>query len=313
MANMAEWRRQQEFFTDQDVRKQQAATDARMREMEQQAYIDNIMRHNQTQEDIKRNRMGLNGIEPMLVDEYSRAWETRFPSGQFDKETGEEIFLTPQEMGYKTEITVGDREGGAPAPLPQVMQPLQGGRRFLRDEYAELQEMMRPGNRTRTVEELAEIERQKGLRQMAVASHGSDLREQEFSKKTQAKVPFEQARIMGDYADPDQLSQDLGTSVGLALQSPPQAPARRIRDIYSQAAPSRVMNRYSPPPMSRAARSAPLPALPDAGIDMDVSNDQVIESDHRGTLVQRGEQYIFITRDGREIDVTDQLDVIRTQ
>lgn len=77
-----------------------------------------------------------------------------------------------------------------------------------------------------------------------------------------------------------------------------------------QTSVSQVMNRYSPPPMSGAAPPAP---LPNAGIDMDVSNDQVIESDSRGTLVQRGERYIFLTRDGREIDVTDQRDVIRTQ
>lgn len=94
--------------------------------------------------DLRRNRLGLNGLDAALADQDSILHERQYDSGQVDRE-GKPMYMTPDEMGIPpVQIEMGGLDGSAPKPLGLSPLNRMSGRQEIRPEFADAKAALRP-------------------------------------------------------------------------------------------------------------------------------------------------------------------------
>jgi hypothetical protein len=100
----------------QDIVAQQANQD-RMNQLQQAEQIKQQDASAQTDELGRRNRLGLGTLSSMLLDPESALYHYEYDSGQKDAQ-GKAVYQTPEQLGAKPQMSIGDMNGSAPADLP---------------------------------------------------------------------------------------------------------------------------------------------------------------------------------------------------
>lgn len=163
--------------------------------------------------EVQKNRLGLNGLQGMLTDRYSDAYETVDRDGD--------------AMNPGVDVSVGSVDGGPAAPLPQVRISPLGLGRTLKPEYQEAFDSMRPedsisSNRL-TTEEFTERERIKAeyARQLTLlkAENQRLLAAQNNTSDAARTAATIQAQDMG--ADKNKIGADVMTTATMVNSGKP--------------------------------------------------------------------------------------------
>lgn len=151
---------------------------------------------------VRANRLGLNGLGPMLTDRYSDAYQPVDNAGN------------PLPTGV--DITVSPNAETAPAPLPQVRNRPIGLNRMIKPEFVDdLESLSSQGSRTRSVEEMRAIEQAKADERIRIAEEQARLTQQRDAANNQSRAVLTAGKMQGSdlSADKGTVANDMMTSV----------------------------------------------------------------------------------------------------
>lgn len=258
---------------------------------QRQAALENEMRAKR-QDQRQRNIMGISPLSEQLADENSAAFQSVYED--VHAPTGDVSWKTAEQLGDGIQMSVGGLDGSAPAPIG--VSPLSGRRmrREIRPEFAEAQERLGvPSTRTLTTDEFAERESIRTNLKMQIERIRNDNRLTLDQKKAAVEAAIRGANMRS--SDPTNIGK--GNEIAGNLVSD-------VEEIYADIPQTPAA---TPTPAPRAT-PAPTPAPATQGeIQMDVTNDQVLNSDPTGTVVRGEDGRIYFLPKGTEnrIDITD--------
>lgn len=222
---------------------------AAVMEQERKYAFEQATRKSETDELVRRNRLGLGTLSGMLNDRYSPAYEWSEGSGP------------------AVNIQMGGLDGSAPPDMSPMAQSVPR-ERILRSEYQPaFDAQASSGSRTRTVEEMSAIEKAKADERLRVLEASMQGRSELANQNNTADIAMTQARLQasapGNMGNINAIANDLPTSAGLTTARPP--------------------------------------------VKVEVSDDQVIDSDPTGTVVRGvdGRTYFLPKGTDNRIDITD--------